>query len=459
MISFISRNNTNKKPINAKLYMQEKYYNMVDLICRKRDGGHLSGNEIRWMITDYINGKIPDYQMSALLMAIVLRGMNKEETTFLTKSMIASGDSIDLSDISGIKVDKHSTGGVGDKISLILAPVVAAAGVVVPMMSGRGLGHTGGTLDKLEAIPGFKTDLSISDFKKILKKIGFAMIGQTDKIVPADRKLYSLRDVSGTVPSIPLICSSIISKKKAEGTDALVMDVKVGSGAFMKDREKAATLAHTLVELGSELNIKTAAVLTNMDEPLGYAVGNWLETREAVKVLKGEGPDDILRIVVALGSTMLMLGGKTDNRKEAEEIIRELINSGKGYNKFLQMVDMQGGNSSVFEKPEHYPFIGNKITVKSPDSGYIKSINALKTGILSVELGAGRKKIEDKIDFGAGIEFFKKRGDTVKENEPIAAIYTQKKNSDIFVEHLLDCISFSDSAVTDQELIYKFINC
>ncbi len=438
--------------------MQNEYYNMVDLICRKRDGKLLSKNEIQWMIADYIKGDIPDYQMSALLMAIVFRGMNKEETTFLTESMIASGDSIDLSDIPGIKVDKHSTGGVGDKISLVLAPVAAAAGIVVPMMSGRGLGHTGGTLDKLEAIPGFNTDLSVSEFKKILKKIGFAMMGQTDAIVPADRKLYSLRDVSGTVPSIPLICSSIISKKKAEGTEALVMDVKVGSGAFIQDRKKAATLAHTLVELGNELNIKTAALLTNMDEPLGYTVGNWLETKEAINVLKGEGPEDIVELVAALGGAMLMLGGMTDETSKGKRMIKKLIDSGKGYDKFLQMVDVQGGDTSVVEKPENFPFTGEMITVKSPLSGYIKSVNALKTGFLSVELGAGRKKREDKVDPGAGIEFLKKRGEKISRNEPVAVLYTKKKADDFFKHRLLDCISFSDSAVTDRELIYGFID-
>jgi len=438
--------------------MCKEYYNMADLICRKRDGNHLSKKEIKWIIKEYINGDIPDYQMSAFLMAILFRDMNREETTFFTESMIASGDCIDLSDIPGIKVDKHSTGGVGDKISLVLAPVAAAAGVVVPMMSGRGLGHTGGTLDKLEAIPGFNTDLSVSEFKKILKKIGFAMIGQSDKIVPADQKLYSLRDVTGTVPSIPLICSSIISKKKAEGAEALIMDVKVGNGAFMQDRKRGVALAHKLVELGNELDIKTAALLTNMDEPLGYTVGNWLETREAIRVLKGEGSDDIVGLVASLGSALLMMGEKTKNREEGKEKIMELINSGKGYKKFIQMVDLQGGDTSVVEKPETFPFTGEIITVKSRVSGYIKSVNALKTGLLSVELGAGRKKKEDKVDPGAGIEFLKKRGDKISRNEPVAVLYTKKKAGDFFKQRLFDCISFSDSAVTDRELIYGFID-
>ncbi|MEJ2628497.1 MAG: thymidine phosphorylase, partial [bacterium] len=273
--------------------MAEARYSMVDLICRKRDGGHLSENEIKWIIPAYCKGEIPDYQMSSLLMAINFTGMTREETRFLTESMLFSGERINLSHISGVKVDKHSTGGVGDKISLILAPVMAAAGVIVPMMSGRGLGHTGGTLDKLEAIPGLTTTLSVSEFKKILNKIGFAMIGQTEKIVPADGKLYALRDVSGTVPSIPLICSSIISKKMAEGTDALVLDVKFGKGAFMQQKSKAEELANNLVALGNDCGLRTSALLTNMDEPLGYAVGNWPETKEAIEALKGKGPEDV----------------------------------------------------------------------------------------------------------------------------------------------------------------------
>lgn len=437
--------------------MKPETYSMVDLICRKREGDHLSQDQIKWMVDTYIRGGIPDYQMSSLLMAVVFQGMSREETGFLTQSMVASGESIDLSDIPGIKVDKHSTGGVGDKISLILAPVVAAAGVIVPMMSGRGLGHTGGTLDKLEAIPGLRTNLSISEFKKILKKIGFSMIGQTEKIVPADRKLYALRDVSGTVPSIPLICSSIISKKKAEGTDALILDVKIGKGAFMQNKTKGKQLARRLVELGNDLGIKTAALLTNMDEPLGYAVGNWPETREAIQILKGEGPEDILELVLWLGSMMLMTGGKAKTMKDGEKIIQKIIDSKKGYDRFCQMISKQGGDVSVVDKPHTYAYSGNRITVTSPVSGYIGCIDALKTGLLSVELGAGRKQKQDPVDAGAGILFFKKRGDWIDRNKPIAELYTQKNNADFFKQQLLDCISFSKLEPSGKKLIYKLI--
>ncbi len=437
--------------------MAEKDYNIVDLICHKRDGKNLSGKEINWIIDAYIKGDIPDYQMSSMLMAINFRGMSRKETMFLTNSMVHSGDTIDLSDIPGIKVDKHSTGGVGDKISLILAPLVAAAGVIVPMMSGRGLGHTGGTLDKLEAIPGLNTNLSVSEFKKILTQVGFAMIGQTDKIVPADRKLYSLRDVTGTVPSIPLICSSIISKKKAEGTYALILDVKIGKGAFMQKSSEAKKLANGLVELGNDLGIKTVALLTNMDEPLGNTVGNWLETKEAIKALKGEMSNDVLELVTILGSVMLILGEKVEEMEAGKKLIEEMIDSGKGYNKFFQMVSMQGGNTSVVENPDTYPFSGKKVIVNSPVSGYVSSINALKTGLLSVELGAGRKRKEDSIDPCAGITFLKKQGDKITKNEPIAELYTQKKDIAFLKQRLLDCVSFSDTKVFERDLVYGLV--
>lgn len=437
--------------------MTKEEYNMAELISRKRDGEHLSAQEIKWIIDEYSTGGIPDYQMSSLLMAINFTGMSREETKFLTESMVASGEKIDLSDISGIKVDKHSTGGVGDKISLILAPVVAAAGVVVPMMSGRGLGHTGGTLDKLEAIPGMTTALSVSEFKEVLNQVGFAMIGQSDKIVPADRKLYALRDVSGTVPSIPLICSSIISKKKAEGTDALVLDVKIGKGAFMQKQDQGVKLAKSLIKLGNDLGLKTAALLSNMDEPLGYAVGNWLETREAITCLKGGGPDEITELVVSLGSMMLTMGGKTDNIKAGKKIIQEMIDTGKGYDKFLQMVKMQKGDVSVVENPESYQHLGKKITVTSPISGYIRNIDALKTGLLSVALGAGRKQKDDSVDPGAGVWFFKKSGEKISKNEPLAALYTHKTNVDRFRKQLIDCISFSHSRISEKKIVIKLI--
>lgn len=438
--------------------MSTQKFNMVNLITKKRNGGKFCFNEIEWIINNYVKEVIPDYQMSSLLMAIYYMGMDREEVKNLTRIMINSGEQIDLSAVSGIKVDKHSTGGVGDKISLILAPLVAAAGVPVPMMSGRGLGHTGGTLDKLEAIPGLRTDLSIEEFRNELGEIGFAMMGQTKKIVPADRKLYALRDVTGTVASIPLICSSIISKKKAEGCDGLILDVKSGRGAFMQDRKMAEQLAEGLVQLGNDLGIKTAAVITNMDEPLGYTIGNWLETKESIEALRGDGPEDVMQIVITLASFMLILGRKADTMDQGREKILKLIDSGAGYKKFLQMVRKQGGDVSVVEDMEGFPLSKHEITVVSPVTGFISSIEALKAGLLSVELGAGRKKKEDAVDPGAGILFFKKRGDRVTKGEPLASFYTNKTNLSLFQHNLLECFSFSDSAPSKIELIIGEFN-
>lgn len=433
--------------------------NVVEIISKKRDGEALSSQEIRRTIAEYVAGRIPDYQMSALLMSIFFRGMNRKEILVLTQAMVDSGETIDLSSIPGIKVDKHSTGGVGDKVSLILAPLVAAAGVPVPMMSGRVLGHTGGTLDKLEAIPGFRTDLSEKEFRDEIEKIGFAIMGQSDRIVPADRKLYALRDVTATVASLPLICGSIMSKKKAEGTDAIVLDVKVGKGAFCKTREEALRLAEELVVLGDDLSIRTVALLTSMDQPLGQAVGNWVEIQEAIECLQGQGPSDVMEVVEVLGGLMLVLGKKAESVLQGMKILRECINSGEGYNRFLDMVKMQGGHTSFVEKPDTYTLAAHKIPVESPSSGYVASIDGLKVGLMATLLGAGRMRKEDSIDPGAGILLHKKVGDSIKKGELLATLYTNEENIlGESEERFLQCYVFSLKSPPKCELIETLID-
>jgi len=400
----------------------------VSIITQKRDGRPLTKDQILWVIDEYTKGSIPDYQMSAFLMAVYFRGMTTDEVTVLTNAMINSGRSVDLSSLDCPLVDKHSTGGVGDKISLILAPLVAGAGVSVPMMSGRGLGHTGGTLDKLEAIPGLHTNLTIEEFKEEIKKIGFAMAGQTDQLVPADKKMYALRDVTGTVPSIPLICASIISKKRAEGTKGLVLDVKVGSGAFLQSEEKTRELARALVSLGNRTGMYTVALLTDMDEPLGFTVGNWLETKESILALKGQGPDDVMDITTALGGLMLVLGKKAESIELGKEQIMKVLESGRGLELFREMVILQGGNVSFVDDPDSFELPKYSRTVKAGKSGWLVRADALKIGIAAGRLGAGRRKKTDKIDHGAGIVLHKKRGDEVKKGDDLATLYTSDKN-------------------------------
>jgi pyrimidine-nucleoside phosphorylase len=397
--------------------------NPVYLIEKKRDGGALSPEEISGLVQGCVSGGIPDYQMSAFLMAVVLKGMDESETLALTKAFVASGDTIDLSSVPGVKVDKHSTGGVGDKVSLILAPLAAAAGISVPMMAGRGLGHTGGTLDKLESIPGFSTQLSEGAFRKQVASVGCAIMGQTERIVPADRKIYALRDVTGTVPSLPLICSSIISKKKAEGTDALALDVKLGSGAFFKTRDETVRLAKSLVSLGNRLGIRTVALLTAMDQPLGNAVGNWLEVRESIDVLRGGGPKDVLNVTLALGAVMLVLGGKTKTFHEGIPILEGLIRSGAAFDKFVRMVKAQGGDASVIEDPEKYPKAAFAVPVESPCSGRVSELDAFEIGTLAAGLGAGRIRKDDAIDPTAGAVLEKKIGDRVEKGETLAVLH------------------------------------
>ncbi len=396
---------------------------VYELIAKKRDKKRLSKKEIEYFVSGYTKGAIPDYQASALLMAIFLNGMDAEETFNLTCSMMSSGEVVDLSSIPGAKVDKHSTGGVGDKVSLILAPLVAACGVTVPMISGRGLGHTGGTLDKLESIPGLKTHLSLKRFSRNLSNIGLCMIGQTKEIAPADRKLYALRDVTGTASSIPLIAASIMSKKMAEGTEGLVFDVKVGNGAFMQKEDEAILLAKNLIQIAKRFKKKAVALITDMNEPLGEAVGNSIEVIEAIQALKGKWPEDLKEVTLALGAYMLILGRKARNPKEAQKKLKEAMKSGKALNKFKQLVKKQGGDPKVVDDYRLLPWTKHKMTVESEQTGYVKSIDTLKIGLLAVKLGAGRERLDSEIDPGVGFLIKKKVGDWVKKDENLAMVF------------------------------------
>jgi pyrimidine-nucleoside phosphorylase len=427
--------------------------NPVEIISRKRDGHALSSGEIAYMVDGYVRDLIPDYQISAWLMAVVFMGMDPSEIRALTEAMIASGRRMDLSALSGVKVDKHSTGGVGDKVSLILAPLVACAGVPVPMMAGRGLGHTGGTLDKLESIPGFQTRLSEPAFVRQISEIGCAVAGQTDDLVPADRKLYALRDVTGTVSSIPLICASIMSKKKAEGTDALVLDVKFGKGAFLPSRKKTEDLAGSLVALGNGLGIHTEAVLTGMDQPLGHAVGNWLEVLETAESLRGRGPADLMEVTLTLGGMMLRMAGKASTDDEGIETLGTLLASGLAYEKFVSLVQKQGGDARFIEKPESYPHQTPMRPVKSPAAGFIRSLDAMEAGLVCVLSGGGRIKYDDAVDPAAGIVFRKKTGDPVQKGETLAELHTNRKEGDMLAERLLNAYRFSDGPCPKPELI------
>lgn len=395
---------------------------MVDIIIKKKEGLKLCKEEIEFFINGITDGSIPDYQASALLMAICLKGMDEEETLNLTLAMVASGDCIDLSSITKIKVDKHSTGGVGDKTTMILGPMVAALGIPVAKMSGRGLGHTGGTIDKLESIPGFNTELSQEKFIEIVRDIGLAVAGQTGNLAPADKKLYALRDVTGTVESIPLISASIMSKKLAAGADAIVLDVKVGSGAFMKTVEDARKLAKAMVEIGTGAKRKTVAVITDMDRPLGKAIGNALEVKEAIEVLSEHGPGDITEVCVTLAAKMLELAGMGDFEK-CVETARGTINDGSALNKFRQMIKAQNGNEKVISDTSLLPAAKYTNEYRAVSGGYISAIISDKLGMASMLLGAGRATKESSIDPGAGITLLKKPGDMVKEGEPIIILH------------------------------------
>ena len=398
-------------------------FRAIDVIRKKRDGGELSRSEIESLVNAYTTGDIPDYQVSAWLMAVVLRGMTRAETAALTDAMLRSGEVLDLSSLSAKKVDKHSTGGVGDKTSLVLAPLAAAAGVAVPMISGRGLGHTGGTLDKLEAIPGFNVNLPVAQFRRVLESCGCAMIGQTAEIAPADRKLYALRDVTGTVECPYLICASIMSKKLAEGIDALVLDVKTGSGAFMKSEEEAAFLAELMVETGERMGKQVVALITDMDQPLGCMIGNALEVVEVVDVLRGEGPEDLRQLCLELAGWMLHLGGVSATVAEGKMRSEKLISSGKALEKFRKMVELQGGDPRVIDDPKKLPQAQHTMRISSPRGGYLASLQCEQIGTACVVLGGGRERKEDSVDPTVGIVLHKKVGDAISAGEPLATIY------------------------------------
>ena len=400
---------------------------MYDIILKKREGGQLSQSEIEFFIEGYTKGTIPDYQVSALLMAIMFKGMGKEEIANLTMAMARSGDMMDLSSIQGVKVDKHSTGGVGDKISLIVAPMVAACGVPVAKMSGRGLGHTGGTVDKLEAIPGYRTEMDVADFIKQVQDINMALIGQTGNIAPADKKIYALRDVTATVDNVALIAASIMSKKLASGADAFLLDVKLGSGAFAKTSEFAKELAETMVNISIENGKKAKAMVTNMDQPLGNAAGNWLEILEVVDVLNNGGPDDVRELSIKAAQNMLFLADK-GTMEACEAMAKETLANGSALAKFKEVVAAQGGDVSYLEQPEKYPRPHHVVDYVAETEGYISKMNTEECGIAAVILGAGRSKIEDVIDFKAGIVFHHKVNAYVKAGDVIATLYTCKSS-------------------------------
>ena len=398
-------------------------FRAVDVIRKKRDGQELSRAEIEGFVAGYTSGAIPDYQVSAWLMAAVVRGLSRAETAVLTDAMLHSGEVLDLSEFPAPKIDKHSTGGVGDKTSLVLAPLAAAGGLVVPMISGRGLGHTGGTLDKLESIPGFQVGLSIVRFREVMRACGCAMIGQTAEIAPADRKLYALRDVTGTVESPYLICASIMSKKLAEGVDGLVLDVKTGSGAFMKTEEDAAFLAGLMVETGQRMGKKMIALITDMDQPLGHHVGNALEVEECIEVLHGRGPEDLRHLCLELAGWMFQVGGCSKTIAEGRQLADQLLQSGQAFETFRRMVELQGGDPAVIDDPQRLPRAKRRLSVLSPGNGYVGAIQCEAVGAACVVLGGGREKKEDSVDPAVGIVLHKKVADRVSTGEPLCTIH------------------------------------
>lgn len=434
-------------------------FRAIDVIRKKRDGAELSRNEIESLVKAYTRDDIPDYQVSAWLMAVVLRGMTRQETAALTDAMLRSGEVLDLKSVPEKKVDKHSTGGVGDKTSLVLAPLAATAGVAVPMISGRGLGHTGGTLDKLEAIPGFNVNLSVAQFRRVLETCGCAMIGQTAEIAPADRKLYALRDVTGTVESPYLICASIMSKKLAEGIDALVLDVKTGSGAFMKSEQDAAFLAELMVETGERMGKEMVALITDMDQPLGNMIGNTLEVVEVVDVLRGEGAEDLRQLCIDLAGWMLHLGGVADGVAEGKRQSEKLIASGKALDKFRQMVELQGGDPRTIDDPKKLPQARYTMTLSSPRDGYITALQCEQVGSACVILGGGRERKEDLVDPAVGIVLHKKVGDAVSGGEPLATVYYNAESRAARARQLLEeSYQFAQSPAHEKRpLIHRVI--
>lgn len=430
---------------------------MVDLIEKKRDGSALTNEEIRFFINEYTKGEIPDYQVSALLMAIYFQDMNDQERADLTLAMVESGDQIHLTEIEGIKVDKHSTGGVGDTTTLVLGPLVAACGVPVAKMSGRGLGHTGGTIDKLEAIEGFHVELTTEQFTKQVNEFKLAVIGQSGNLTPADKKLYALRDVTGTVNSIPLIASSIMSKKIAAGADAIVLDVKTGEGAFMKTVEDSRALAKAMVQIGNNVGRQTMAIISDMSQPLGFAIGNALEVKEAIDTLRGKGPADLTELCLVLGSQMVVVGGKAKNLDEARKMLLEVIENGKALEVFKDFIHAQGGNPAVVDQPELLPQAAFTFEVPSKESGFVSFIEADEVGTAAMLLGAGRATKESEIDLAVGIVLHKKVGDSVEAGESLATIHANTENIQQVLEILYKHIEFSAEPVTPPNLIEEII--
>lgn len=432
---------------------------VTDLIRRKRDGGELTRKEIEFLINGYTRDVIPDYQMSAWLMAVLLRGMSRAELAALTESMLHSGQVLDFSGLPACKVDKHSTGGVGDKTSLVVAPIIAAGGLYVPMISGRALGHTGGTLDKLESIPGFNVNLTTAEFRRALAACGVAIIGQTQEIAPADKKIYALRDVTGTVESPYLICSSIMSKKLAEGIDGLVLDVKTGSGAFMKSEEDAAFLAELMVETGRRLGKRIAALITDMSQPLGRAVGNALEVIECIEVLSGRGPDDLCELCLVLSGWMFLIGGRVRDLEAGKKLARDLISTGKAKDKFREMIGLQGGDPAVIDNPRLLPEARRQTGVPSPAAGYVTSMLCDRIGAAGMLLGGGREKKDDPVDPAAGIIVHKKLGDHVSAGEPLCTLhYNSPGKMEQALPLILQSYTISPEPVSDgRKLVYRVI--
>lgn len=431
---------------------------MYDIIKKKRDGRELSTEEINYVVKNYTEGKIPDYQMSALLMAIYFNKMSERETVDLTRAMINTGETVDLSGIKGIKVDKHSTGGVGDTVTLILGPMIAACNIPFVKMSGRGLGHTGGTLDKLESIDKFRVELTTEEFLRNVNDINIAVVSQTSNISPADKKMYSLRDVTATVDNLSLIASSIMSKKLAIGSDAIVLDVKVGSGAFMKKLEDAIELSKEMVRIGTNYGRETVALVSNMDEPLGRAVGNALEVKEAIEVLRGGGPEDLREISLQLGSLLLILAKKAKDKTEGRKLLEEVLSSGKAFDKFVELVEYQNGNIEQVINPDLLPKAEHVIEVKSDFEGYVTKINAERVGVCALKLGAGRETMNSVIDHAVGIVLNKKVNDKVSIGDTIAYIHTNDLKIGYEVEsELKDIIVIKDNPIKDKKLIYGLV--
>ncbi|RSL34612.1 pyrimidine-nucleoside phosphorylase [Salibacterium salarium] len=431
---------------------------MVDIITKKRDGESLSEEEIRWFVNAYSDGDVPDYQASAFAMAIYFQGMSQAEAAALTYAMAESGDQLNLSAIEGVKVDKHSTGGVGDKTTLILGPLVAALDIPVAKMSGRGLGHTGGTIDKLEAFEGFRTEIDEDEFVQLVNTNKMALAGQSGNLTPADKKLYALRDVTATVNSIPLIASSVMSKKIASGSDAIVLDVKTGSGAFMENIEEAKQLAEAMVEIGNSLDRKTMALISNMDQPLGKFVGNALEVKEAIETLQGNGPDDLHELSIALASHMAVLGGKASNEAEGRRLVEKVMSDGTALEKMKLFIKGQGGNPEAVDHPAMLANANHIVSVTFEHSGYVSGMDAAQIGKAAMMLGAGRATKDDDIDHAVGLELVKKIGDYVKKGEPIAVLHANQHDTEHVVEMVMNAYSFSEEKVEKPTLIFDTIN-